>query len=553
MRRAALLISGTCRALVACRWHLGSLDAGAKDGTDGNLPQMSPLDAGYGEFVSTPQCGCSTNTNCGCLHPLSQCSTGHYNGSAHHMVFPCQQYFLGGPAAALAAAAPAGPPPPATAAFDSSIIPFGGGTKQTPDDDAQFLLDSFENFLNRSLAASRPFLACIHFHNVHIPCPRPPPRLAGCLKGWKTISLWLSVADVATEPFRALYPAATSNEKDYFGGLTMMDAAIGRLRALLRSRGIAENTAVFFGTGKTRPQQLTSRSISFRERPCQMCCPTADVACTLADNGPEVGAPPDPKHPGMFPVAGWPFFPDPGVTGRDRPNGLPHLRGRKRDLTEGGIRVPGLVEWPALIKGPPGRAVHWPAATFDYLPTVLGALGVESDNKGWPLDGIDLRPLLSGELHTRSAAAAAAVATRSGSGGGGGGIGGMGWQFKTPFGKTNSADPLKCPPAANSSLVVMSAAPPTVLPSMPSSFAALQVAWAEDGLKLFGCRDKGTEGWRMFLYNISASDWEAGETDILAHNLPLAKQMVGRMTAWQHSVQVSQTAAETNCSGKWAL
>ena len=83
------------------KWHLGSLDAGGKNGGDGHLPQMSPLDAGYGEFVSTPQCGCSANTNCGCLHPLSQCITGHYNGSAGHMVFPCQQYFLGGGAAAV--------------------------------------------------------------------------------------------------------------------------------------------------------------------------------------------------------------------------------------------------------------------------------------------------------------------------------------------------------------------------------------------------------------------------------------------------------------------
>lgn len=97
-------------------------------------------------------------------------------------------------------------------------------------------------------------------------------------------------------------------------------------------------------------------------------------------------------------------------------------------VTEGGIRVPGLVEWPALIKtASGGRAVHWPAATFDYLPTILAALGVRSENPDWPLDGIDLRPLLAGELHTRSAAAAVAAGGKSGAAG----IGAMGWQFKT--------------------------------------------------------------------------------------------------------------------------
>ena len=232
-------------------------------------------------------------------------------------------------------------------------------------------MDSFEQFLNRSLSSKQPFLACIHFHNVHIPY-------------------------VATGPFRALYPGATSNEKDYWGGLSMMDAQIGRLRALLKRQGVAEHTAVFFGT----------------------------------DNGPEVGAPSDPEKPGVFPVAGWPYFPDPGVTGPPTRDGgrLPFLRGRKRDLTEGGIRVPGLVEWPELIdSGSGGRAAHWPSATFDYLPTVLATLGVASDNPAWPLDGIDLRPLLSGKLHTRSAAAAAAAGGKSGAAG----IGAMGWEFKT--------------------------------------------------------------------------------------------------------------------------
>ena len=133
---------------------------------------MSPLDAGYGEFVSTPQCGCSTNTNCGCLHPLSQCITGHYNGSAQHMVFPCQQYFLGGAAVVSQKAGgqqEQGQEEQRETRTRAKIVPYGNAQQKTPDDDAMFLMDSFEAFLNRSLAAATPFLACVHFHNVHIP------------------------------------------------------------------------------------------------------------------------------------------------------------------------------------------------------------------------------------------------------------------------------------------------------------------------------------------------------------------------------------------------
>ena len=100
-----------------------------------------------------------------------------------------------------------------------------------------------------------------------------------------------------------------------------------------------------------------------------------------------------------------------------------------------------------------------------------------------------------------------------------------------------------------------------VLPSMPSSFAAMQVAWAEDDLKLFGCRQAKAEPWRMFLFNITADVWESGETDLLSTGtsaqkeamMRVAKAMTRRMTAWQASVELSQTERETNCSSKWVI
>jgi arylsulfatase A-like enzyme len=40
------------------------------------------------------------------------------------------------------------------------------------------------------------------------------------------------------------------NQQDYYGALTAMDAQIGRLRAMLRARDIADNTVLFFTSGK---------------------------------------------------------------------------------------------------------------------------------------------------------------------------------------------------------------------------------------------------------------------------------------------------------------
>ena len=65
------------------------------------------------------------------------------------------------------------------------------------------------------------------------------------------------------------------------------------------------------------------------------------------------------------------FCSDNGPEGKKgkAPGAAGTLRGRKRDLLEGGIRVPGLLEWPARIKE--GRRTAIPAGTIDYLPTIV--------------------------------------------------------------------------------------------------------------------------------------------------------------------------------------
>ncbi len=143
---------------------------------------------------------------------------------------------------------------------------------------------------------------------------------------------------VAGPKHAAMYSKYESYPRNYFGCITAMDEQIGRLRATLRKAGVADNTLVTF----------------------------------CSDNGPE-GNQTAPGSAGPF-------------------------RGRKRDLFEGGVRVPGLIEWPARIR--PG-VTDSPAVTSDYLPTILATLGIKPvDDR--PIDGIDLGPLFQNHDLPRS-------------------------------------------------------------------------------------------------------------------------------------------------------
>jgi len=94
-----------------------------------------------------------------------------------------------------------------------------------------------------------------------------------------------------------------------------------------------------------------------------------------SDNGPE-----GKKHNGMNGSAG-------------------PLRGRKRSLFEGGVRVPGILEWSAKAKTP--RVVDVPCGTSDYFPTVLDVLGFKMKGQPAPIDGTSLLPLIEGKMKSR--------------------------------------------------------------------------------------------------------------------------------------------------------
>ena len=148
---------------------------------------------------------------------------------------------------------------------------------------------------------------------------------------------------VAGTEYRTVYSQYSEDEQHYYGCITALDEQVGRLRKELHAAGIAGNTMVWF----------------------------------CSDNGPEGK---DGKH------------------GRTRGSAGP-LRGRKRSLFEGGVRVPGLLEWPVRVKG--GRVTDIPCCTSDYFPTVLDAVGFKMKGQPEPIDGVSLLPLIEGTMTKR--------------------------------------------------------------------------------------------------------------------------------------------------------
>jgi arylsulfatase A-like enzyme len=141
---------------------------------------------------------------------------------------------------------------------------------------------------------------------------------------------------------KALFANLNDASANHYGELVAMDRSIGRLRAKLRELGLAEKTLLVFNS----------------------------------DNG---------GLPGIAPE----------TTGG--------LRGNKGTVFEGGLRVPGIIEWPGVIKP---RVTGYPACTLDLFPTVADILGLPESVMIQPVDGISLRPLFTTEIATRSKAIA---------------------------------------------------------------------------------------------------------------------------------------------------
>jgi arylsulfatase A-like enzyme len=130
-------------------------------------------------------------------------------------------------------------------------------------------------------------------------------------------------------------------EKNKAAMITRLDTDVGQLLALLDELKLAENTIIFF----------------------------------TSDNGPhgEGGVKPE-------------FFESSGP-----------LRGIKRDLYEGGIRVPMIVRWKNCV--PAGKVSDQPWTFWDFLPT---AAAIAQTNAPAGVDGISMFPTLLGQTQTNT-------------------------------------------------------------------------------------------------------------------------------------------------------
>jgi len=138
----------------------------------------------------------------------------------------------------------------------------------------------------------------------------------------------------AVEADRKLYADQPKRKQHFLGEITGMDRAFGKIRKELGTLGIRENTILWY----------------------------------CSDNG---------GLPGL------------SVTGG---------RKNKGSIYEGGLRVPGILEWPARIPSP--RKTSVPCNTSDIYPTLLEIVGVRMKGQP-PLDGVSLVGLIGGKMTAR--------------------------------------------------------------------------------------------------------------------------------------------------------
>jgi arylsulfatase A-like enzyme len=81
------------------------------------------------------------------------------------------------------------------------------------------------------------------------------------------------------------------------------------------------------------------------------------------------------------------------------PDACGHLRGHKGSVLEGGIRVPGIVEWPGRIKP---MITDLPASTMDIMPTIVDLLYLPEDSIMSVRDGESILPLFNGDIPKRN-------------------------------------------------------------------------------------------------------------------------------------------------------
>jgi arylsulfatase A-like enzyme len=255
-----------------------------------------------------------------------------------------------------------------------------------------------------------------------------------------------------------------------FAEITAMDRAIGTLRAALRDLSVRENTLLWFNS----------------------------------DNGITWEGIPEAQRKDLF-NGGW--------------------RGHKGEIYEGGVLVPALIEWPAVIKT--ARTSSVPCVTSDILPTVLDLLGLKHPAPQRPLDGISLKSLIvNGTMRERPSPI---------------GFWKYASQGESRNGRWISEDLSRgtTPTTRNPAIAFTNYKHPV---AKIRDFGG-EAAWTDNRYKLIvGESRRAKAGPRTELYDLLADPRET--TNLAAQHPEIVQRMTEQLHTWQRSVERSLSGAD---------
>jgi arylsulfatase A-like enzyme len=259
-----------------------------------------------------------------------------------------------------------------------------------------------------------------------------------------------------------------------FAEITAMDRAIGTFRGALRDLNVRDQTLLWFNS----------------------------------DNGITWEGIPEAQRKDLF-NGGW--------------------RGKKGDLFEGGVRVPGIIEWPAVIRSP--RVSSVACVTSDILPTVLDLLGLKHPAPQRPIDGISLKSLIvDGSMQDRPSPIGF-------------------WKYASQGESANErwiSEELSrgtTPTTRNPAIAFQNFKHPV---AKTRDFGG-EAAWMDTRYKLVtGESRRAKASARSELYDLVADPFET--TDIASKHPDVVQRMTDQLHAWQRSVEKSLSGADYGAS-----